>query len=92
MMKSLKNKLKIESSSAINNNMSKFNEKYEEVLENFSFIKTVNRSFYPKNFKLSEGFVKAFRDEYKRLIDEGNHPRKVLAKINKALLFHTKKS
>ena len=67
-----------------------FNNKYDELLESFSSIKTVRREFYPKNFKLSEEFVKAFRSEYRRLIDEGNHPRKALARINKALLFHAK--
>lgn len=69
--------------------MAKFNEKYEELLESFKFIKTVKREFYPKNFKLSEEFIKSFRNEYTRLVKEGNHPRKVLARINKALLFHS---
>lgn len=67
----------------------KFNDKFESLLENFRSIKTVRREFYPKNFKLSEDFVKAFKTEYKRLIDEGHHPRKALARINKALLFHS---
>lgn len=70
--------------------MSKFNNKYEELLENFNFIKTVKREFYPKNFKLSEEFIKSFKNEYTRLVKEGNHPNKVLARINKALLFHSK--
>jgi len=70
--------------------MSKFNDKFEELLESFNFIKTVKREFYPKNFKLSEDFIKSFRNEYTRLVKEGNHPRKVLARINKALLFHSK--
>jgi hypothetical protein len=69
--------------------MAKFNEQYDELLESFKFIKTVKREFYPKNFKLSEEFVKAFKNEYTRLIKEDNNPRKVLARINKALLFHS---
>ena len=69
--------------------MNNFNEKYDELLESFKCIRTVRREFYPKNFRLSEEFVKAFKHEYKRLIDEGNHPRKALARINKALLFHS---
>jgi hypothetical protein len=69
--------------------MASFNKKCDELLEGFNFIRTIKREFYPKNFKLSENFVKAFKDEYKRLIDEGHHPRKAIAKINKALLFHT---
>jgi hypothetical protein len=68
--------------------MSSFNSKYDELLESFNFIKTVKREFYPKNFRLSEDFIKAFKNEYKRLIGEGHHPRKALARINKALLFH----
>jgi len=68
--------------------MAKFNDKYEELLESFRSIKTIKREFYPKNFKLSEEFVKAFRSEYDRLVKEGHHPRKALARINKALLFH----
>jgi hypothetical protein len=52
--------------------MANFNEKYDELLESFKSIKTIRREFYPKNFRLSEEFVKAFRNEYRRLIDEGN--------------------
>lgn len=69
--------------------MSKFNENYEHILEGVTSIKTVKREFYPKNFKLSEGFLSAFKSEFRRLVDEGNHPRKVLARINKALMFHS---
>ena len=70
--------------------MKKFNAKLEELSENFKFIKYTKREFYPKNFKLSEEFVSAFRREYKRLIDEGIDPKRALVKLNKALLFHTK--
>jgi len=88
-MKNLKQQSQKESSLALNNNMAQFNDKYEELLESFKYIKTVKREFYPKNFRLSETFVKAFRAEYKRLLDEGIHPRKALVKLNKALLFHS---
>lgn len=88
MNKKSKN-LRIKLSAGLNNSMkADFNKKYESLLENFRSIRTVKREFYPKNFKLSEDFVKAFKNEYKRLIDEGHHPRKALARINKALLFH----
>lgn len=81
--------LGIKLSVALNNNMkADFNKKFESLLENFSSIRTVKREFYPKNFRLSEDFVKSFKSEYKRLIGEGHHPRKALARINKALLFH----
>jgi hypothetical protein len=67
-----------------------FNKKYEELTESFKSIVYKKREFYPKNFNLSEEFVKAFRSEYKRLLDEGIEPKKALIKLNKALLFHTK--
>lgn len=67
-----------------------FNDKCEELLEGFKYIKTVKKEFYPKNFRLSEDFVKSFKTEYKRLVDEGVHPRIALARINKALMFHTR--
>ena len=70
--------------------MTKFNQTYEKLNENFKSIKWIRREFYPKNFNLSEEFVVAFRKEYKRLIDEGLEPKKALVKLNKALLFHTK--
>jgi len=67
----------------------KYNEEVNALLESFKSIKTIRREFYPKNFRLSEDFVKAFKSEYKRLIDEGMEPKKALVRINKALLFHT---
>jgi hypothetical protein len=69
--------------------VSKFNDKIEELNEGFKSILYKKREFYPKNFKLSEEFVKAFRTEYKRLLDEGMEPKKALLRLNKALLFHT---
>ena len=69
--------------------MSKFNDKIEELNEGFKSILYKKREFYPKNFKLSEEFVKAFKTEYKRLLDEGIEPKKALLRLNKALLFHT---
>lgn len=68
----------------------KFNEEYDSLLEGFKFIKTVKKEFYPKNFKLSENFINSFKSEYKRLLDEGLHPRVALARINKALMFHAR--
>jgi len=70
--------------------VTKFNQAFEEINENFKSIKWIRREFYPKNFNLSEEFVVAFKKEYKRLIDEGLEPKKALVKLNKALLFHTK--
>lgn len=58
--------------------------------ESFAPIKTTKRSFYPRNFQLSEEFVTSFKREYKRLVDEGVHPGKALNRITKALLFHVR--
>jgi hypothetical protein len=69
--------------------VSKFNDKIEELNEGFKSILYKKREFYPKNFNLSEEFVKAFKTEYKRLLDEGIEPKKALVRLNKALLFHT---
>jgi hypothetical protein len=68
--------------------MKSFNEEYDQLLESFKSIRTVKRDFYPRNFKLSENFVKSFKTEYKRLIDEGHEPRKTLIRLSKALMFH----
>jgi hypothetical protein len=61
-----------------------------QIKENFSPIKTVKRSFYPRNFQLSEEFINSFKLEYKRLVDEGVNPNKALGRITKALLFHVR--
>jgi len=68
----------------------RFNNEYDKVLESFGYLRTVKKEFYPKNFKLSEEFVKSFKSEYKRLVGEGLHPKLALARINKALMFHVR--
>lgn len=68
----------------------KFNKNYDQIMEGFGYLKTVKKEFYPKNFKLSEEFVKTFKSEFKRLVGEGIHPRIALARINKALMFHSR--
>ncbi len=70
--------------------MNKFDQKLNEINEGFKPIKTVKKTFYPRNFQLSEDFVGSFKREYKRLIDEGIDPIKALNRITKALLFHTR--
>jgi len=71
--------------------VSDFNKHYKKILENFESITYRKRLFYPRNFKLSEEFVKAFRTELKRLADEGHSPKLILDKIAKALVFHSRK-
>jgi hypothetical protein len=70
--------------------VNKFDKEIEQLSENYEPIKHVKRSFYPRNFQLSEDFVTSFKREYKRLIDEGLDSNKALARINKALLFHAR--
>ncbi len=70
--------------------MNSFDRTISQIKENFSPIRTVRRSFYPRNFQLSEEFVDSFRREYKRLVDEGINPNKALGRITKALLFHVR--
>lgn len=65
-----------------------FNENYKILLENFRSIKTVSRLFYPRNFNLSDEFVKAFRKEYARLKSMKVDDKRILQKMAKALPFH----
>jgi hypothetical protein len=67
-----------------------FNKVFKQLEENYKPIRTVKRSFYPRNFQLSEEFVNSFKSEYKRLLDEGVQPNKALSRITKALLFHVR--
>jgi hypothetical protein len=67
-----------------------FNKKYNELLENYSSIRTVNRIFYPRNFALSDEFVVAFKKEFCRLKELGLDEKHIIIKINKALHFHCK--
>lgn len=65
-----------------------FNENYKIILENFKSIKTVSRLFYPRNFTLSEEFIKAFHKEYARLKALNIDDKRILNKIMRALPFH----
>jgi len=68
--------------------MKEFNNNFNRILENYAPLKTQSRLFYPRNLKLSEEFIKSFKEEYNRLLKEGNHPKKIMEKISKALKFH----
>lgn len=54
-------------------------------------MKFFKRVFYPRNLKLSDEFINAFKKEYKRLLDEGHNSKRILDLISKALIFHAKK-
>ena len=65
----------------------KFDKSFSSLTE--SYLKVpARRLFYPRNLKLSETFVDAFRGEYKRLVDEGHDPKRLMKSFNKALQFH----
>ena len=61
--------------------------KLDKVLEGFKPI-PMKRLFYPRGMKLSEDFVNAFHREYDRLMSEGQNPRSLLERVNKAMRFH----
>ena len=65
-----------------------FNKDIDLLLEQLS-IKYTKREFYPRNFTLSEEFVRSFKRELHRLIVNEKLPKKAaLKKICKALIFH----
>jgi hypothetical protein len=68
--------------------MKEFNNNFNKLLESYAPLKMNSRLFYPRNFSLSEEFIKSFKNEYQRLVKEGNHPKRVMEKISKALKFH----
>jgi len=65
-----------------------FNDNYKIFLESFRSIKTVSRLFYPRNFNLSEEFIRAFRKEYARLKAMKIDDKRILQKMVRALPFH----
>ena len=59
-----------------------------ELMESYGMIKKEQRMFYPKNFNLSEGFLKALRAEIALQEKAGISPEKFSHKLNRALQFH----
>jgi len=67
----------------------KFNNDIDLLLEQLGSIKYTRREFYPRNFKLSDEFIKSFRKELRRLmIEEKLAGKPALKKLCKALIFH----
>ena len=50
----------------INNIVSDYNTQYESLLEKYGLLKTVVKERFPRKLKLSNEFVTAFREEFKR--------------------------
>lgn len=46
--------------------------------------------YYPRNFTLSQDFLKAFKKEVQRLKAENVSEKDIVRKLNRALNFHVK--
>ena len=62
--------------------------KFQELLEQYGMIKKEQRMFYPKNFNLSERFLKALKEEIALQEKSGIDKKKFANKLNRALQFH----
>ena len=67
--------------------MKEFNNNFNKLLENYAPLRTQSRLFYPRNLKLSEEFIKSFKNEYERLLKEGNHPKRLWKRFPRLLDF-----
>ena len=65
-----------------------YDKTYNLLMENYRSIKTVSRLFYPRNFSLSDEFIKAFNKEYSRLKSMQIDDKRILHKMTRALPFH----
>ncbi len=84
--------------------MSKYNIEFETLLERYGVLKTIVKERFPRKLKLSNEFVNAFRDEFKRQTsstitedEDGNQVEApgrgkgtVLREMQKALKFLSK--
>jgi hypothetical protein len=82
--------------------MKQFNERLDDITENYGLFKTVVRERYPSKLKLSEEFVESFKREFQSQVDplytededgvqvlsrEARDPKRVLKEFQKALKF-----
>jgi hypothetical protein len=68
-----------------------FNKKVNSLLkENYKSIPIRSRMYYPRNFTLSQDFLKAFKKEVQRLKAENVSEKDIVRKLNRALNFHVK--
>ena len=88
----------------INNVVKDYNDTFETLIERYGVLKTVVKERFPRKLDLSNEFVMAFREEYKRLTastitedDDGNQietpgrdRNTVLREMQKALKFLSK--
>jgi hypothetical protein len=62
--------------------------KFQELMEQYGMLKKEQRLFYPRNFNLSETFIKALKEEIKKQEKAGIDKKKFAQKLNRALQFH----
>ena len=62
--------------------------KFQELMEQYGMLEKKQRMFYPKNFNLSEGFLKALKEEIALQEKAGINANKFAHKLNRALQFH----
>lgn len=60
------------------------------IKENYKSIPIRSRMYYPRNFTLSQDFLKAFKKEVQRLKAENVSEKDIVRKLNRALNFHVK--
>jgi hypothetical protein len=84
--------------------MDKYNKEYETIMEKYGLLRTVVRERFPSKLKLSENFIRAFREEFKnqtastltededgnQISNPGRNKHTVLREFQKALKFLTK--
>ena len=61
---------------------------FQDLLEQYGMIKKEQRLFYPRNFNLSETFIKALKEEIRLQERAGIDKKKFAQKLNRALQFH----
>ena len=61
---------------------------FQQLLEQYGMLKKEQRLFYPRNFNLSETFIKALKEEIRLQEKAGIDKEKFAQKLNRALQFH----
>ena len=61
---------------------------FQQLLEQYGMLKKEQRLFYPRNFNLSETFIKALKEEIRIQEKAGIDKKKFAQKLNRALQFH----
>lgn len=61
---------------------------FQQLMEQYGMLKKEQRLFYPRNFNLSETFIKALKEEIRLQEKAGIDKKKFAQKLNRALQFH----